>query len=117
MKTKEYILVAILLIGVFLVGFKVKELRPGGSTFNSKSIGDTIYTKEVLLDSAVMRIQASFLEEDSVASVYLINQLELRPKTGKLILENLRRHEILDEDSYSSAKKNMETYRIMSIYL
>ncbi len=110
MKTREYIIAIVLIIGAFMAGFSVKNAYVDRSTNFEKLIHDKQLTKEVLLDSALMRIQAAFLEDDSVASVYMLNQLELRPKIGYIILENLRRHQILDEESYASAKRKMKTY-------
>jgi len=64
----------------------------------------------VLLDSAILKRQVDLIEYDSVRIVYLLNQLELRPHIGRLILENLRRHQILDDSSYEHAKNRMEVY-------
>jgi hypothetical protein len=105
------------MISAFIAGFKLKEQQIEKLVYTPITMEKTFNSKEVLLDSAVMRIQASYLEEDSVASVYLINQLELRPKTGKLMLDNLRRHHILDQDSYTVAVKKMESFRAMGISL
>ncbi|MCP4456943.1 MAG: hypothetical protein GY816_02785 [Cytophagales bacterium] len=117
MKTRDYIIAIVLIVGAFVAGFSIKETCLDRSKNFEKLFRGKQMTKEVLLDSVLMRIQAAFLEEDSVASVYMLNQLELRPKIGYLILENLRRHQILDEQSYASAKRRMETYEFIDCCL
>ncbi|MFY0653285.1 MAG: hypothetical protein JXQ96_14680 [Cyclobacteriaceae bacterium] len=117
MKTREYIIAIVLIIGSFLAGFSVKIAFGNRSANFEKLIQEKQLTKEVLLDSALMRIQATFLEDNSVASVYMLNQLELRPKVGYLMLENLKRHQVLDEESYASAKRKMESYEFIDCCL
>ncbi len=117
MKAKDQIVVVILIVGAFIAGYSVKEAYIHNSENIQKIVQQEEFTKEILLDSALIRIQTSFLEDDSIASVYMLNQLELRPKIGYLMLENLKRHKVLDEQSYAIAKQRMETYEFIDCCL
>ncbi|WP_221409136.1 hypothetical protein [Reichenbachiella versicolor] len=73
--------------------------------------------QRLLLDSAIIRKQCVILQDDSTAAVYIINQLELSENTGYLILENLKRHCILDSTTYTIARSNMKTQNFVKNYL
>ena len=64
--------------------------------FIARITKDSEWAKKILLDSSVLRLTSSLLEEDSLKSVYLINQLELRPIIARRIVEGFYSNLISD---------------------
>ena len=78
---------------------------------------DSSLTRDVLLDSGLIRVQADLLEDDSVMSVFVINHLELRPELARRIVHNLYRHKYINEDELNNSLERIQTDEYMSCCL
>ena len=77
-------------------------------------LSDKNLSKEVLLDSTIIRTQAILLLEDSVMSEYLFNQLVLRNKLSKQLIGTYQRHIFLDSACYERVLKQIDEYEFIN---
>ncbi len=93
----------IVLFSAFLVGsigwFEYKEHADDPKEGCAES--------EILLDSSIIRKQIELMEQDSIMTVYMLNQMDLRPKMAERIIDNLERHHFLDSVCAREAISNI----------